>query len=289
MRFARLALLAPLALLAAAPAAAQLTSSSPGKASIYLTASAHGVGGGDLSAEVYDTAAARRVLAADGTYASASASAQKGQIRAVASSSRKAGSAFAEAGMTTHLWFLNTTDQPIAQKLDGFFDGRMDYLGSEEHPAGGALVEMSLGVRNQWGWWVDSRYDSYFVPRLKAGTTMYETETSASAYSTLATSILIPPGVSDWYFSIWMRTEARGEFDADFSHTGNVFVPPTPGLNWVGDGAVLAEQYTPTWAGGSGPLPPSVTTPEPATVALFGGGLATLAAVARRRRATATA
>jgi len=88
----------------------------------------------------------------------------------------------------------------------------------------------------------------------------------------------------DWSYTV----AADAGWEADFQNTARIFFPTVDGITWSADAGLLGQQARPAWAKDQRvdyEIDATTTTPEPATLALFGGGLLALAAVARRRRA----
>jgi hypothetical protein len=164
--------------------------------------------------------------------------------------------------------------QPVELYLDGIMAGPRNW-DFWNRKAGATLT---MNVLDEWG----SRVGGRTLTIEESSKYEYMAATKTLTYD------LLLPGRSNTFVFVWaLQAYAYDGWEADFSHTARIFMPTVAGITRdAGGDPFLADQARPDWA--SAGTPPVTTTPEPASLALVGSGIAMLA-VARRRRLAARA
>lgn len=170
---------------------------------------------------------------------------------------------------SSRLSFTNTTGGDLRKTIEVYADGFT--AGSDDDWRYGGRGTFGIGVQEterpgvQYG-------SSVTIAKSPYGQAAWPQRYAAPF------EIVLRPGTTSFTFFIDMAAQASGDWIADLSHTGRIFVPPTEGVTWTGAGGFLSRQARPAWA------VTTTTTPEPGTWTLLGTGLLALAAGARRAR-----
>ncbi len=176
-----------------------------------------------------------------------------------------------QAYFGTYLNFLNV--KPGAkQPINAFFHGNLQRLTTR---GGMASAEMWFRVRDGDGNLLVDKWERQSSSNSSSGLPPREVAQE------IAGALTIPIGYTRFFVELGVRTDVMGPWEANFGSTVNFFLPTVDGVTWQGSGGSGSKQFVPTWA--SAGTPPTTTAPEPATLALVGGGILVLTAVRRRR------
>jgi hypothetical protein len=278
--------LCALALVGAAPAAAQLGDIPMRTGALYGAAVAanNTQQTVDRHHPVTDQATLSAIASVNGASAVINGNMLTGRMGAAATAALRGTSASAELRTRTSLTFERAELgylQPIEFYFDGSFHSAWDWMGDASARSFMEVTEYgSSTVLGRAGGYSDN---------IMAELVPSSTRSSETLWIEVPRSSM--PGSTFTITFVWaLAVAATDGHAADFSHTAAIYVPKLAGQRWVGHEGFLSQQQRPVWATNSVPGElenwdaPVTTTPEPATLALVAGGLCGIALTARRRR-----